>query len=388
MVMAGCGALLFSLMTADGIDTKIVDAVGILGFASGTICFVGEICTVTAERKRRGTQRQQPPSPAVVVEELVGGCSWWFVAATFLVTTSYTVLLAIYAIGVQAWVLRVGNMLLPFVGVSMAIGTMLRPKDEGTGLKLLHIQFFVFAILSELASAIGKFRRPGYVLSGLSALLRVPFWCLLYAMGLKLRTKTAQLPPADLSEFLCNHLLLRGIGAMAPMIFFTFETVSCFVGEGLESDQCNNTMYAALSLSAYVAVIAVVSIGDKAVPREERRERLTFEGLAVLRLKTRMKFQGVFGIVTMLASMYFFSALGVKGAPINSIWITGAVGFIALFGAMMIELYYLVKSRKKQRGDSDAGLRRSLSGSKYSIKSERRLSLSKVSGEMTIAGMV
>eukprot|EP00518_Triparma_eleuthera_P002738 CAMPEP_0182458868 /NCGR_PEP_ID=MMETSP1319-20130603/4109_1 /TAXON_ID=172717 /ORGANISM="Bolidomonas pacifica, Strain RCC208" /LENGTH=67 /DNA_ID=CAMNT_0024657641 /DNA_START=1 /DNA_END=201 /DNA_ORIENTATION=+ len=62
---------------------------------------------------------------------------------------------------------------------------------------------------------------------GWFSLARIPFWFTAYWLGLKLRRKAAQLPPAELSNFLCHTVLLGGVSAMAPMIFFMFEAVSC-----------------------------------------------------------------------------------------------------------------------------------------------------------------
>ena len=76
-----------------------------------------------------------------------------------------------------------------------------------------------------------------------------------YALIIKTRRKAAQLSPAELSKFLCNTVLLGGVGAMAPMIFFTFESLSCIVSNGLENDQCNNATVAAMFLSIYLVII-------------------------------------------------------------------------------------------------------------------------------------
>ena len=117
---------------------------------------------------------------------------------------------------------------------------------------------------------------------------------------------------------------------MAPMIFFSFETVSCYQSSGYGNDQCVNTSNAALWLSTYLNILTAVSIASKAVSREERGEGLTYENLAILRLKKRQKIQGTLGIFTALASMYLFSVLKVDGEPNESIYWIGAVGAVAL----------------------------------------------------------
>ena len=78
--------------------------------------------------------------------------------------------------------------------------------------------------------------------AGWSCLARTPFWLVTYWLGLKLRRKAAQLSPAELSNFLCHTVLVGGVSAMAPMIFFMFEAVSCMAsGDGIGDDLCTNT---------------------------------------------------------------------------------------------------------------------------------------------------
>ena len=73
---------------------------------------------------------------------------------------------------------------------------------------------------------------------------------------------------------------------MAPVIFFTFEAVSCMAsGDGLTDDQCTNTTVAATCLSSYLAIVAAVYIANGTLPLEERGEGLMYDNLAILRLK-------------------------------------------------------------------------------------------------------
>ena len=99
-------------------------------------------------------------------------------------------------------------MIIPLVGTCFVIALTLRPKDEGVGIKILHLEFSIFAIGSEISSTVGHFR-AGLSWKGWSALLRVGIvWPITYALGLKLRRKAAQLTPTELSSFLCNTVLL------------------------------------------------------------------------------------------------------------------------------------------------------------------------------------
>eukprot|EP00518_Triparma_eleuthera_P000388 CAMPEP_0182453030 /NCGR_PEP_ID=MMETSP1319-20130603/263_1 /TAXON_ID=172717 /ORGANISM="Bolidomonas pacifica, Strain RCC208" /LENGTH=153 /DNA_ID=CAMNT_0024650917 /DNA_START=663 /DNA_END=1121 /DNA_ORIENTATION=+ len=153
----------------------------------------------------------------------------------------------------------------------------------------MNLQFFFFAIGSEVADAVGDFQDE-LVAGGWAAFARIPFWLAAHWLLLKLRRKVAQLPPAELSNFLCHTVLLGGVSAMAPMIFFMFEAVSCMAsGDGLGDEQCANTTVATTALSCYLAIITGVSIASRTVPEKERGEGMTYSNLAILRLKVKEK---------------------------------------------------------------------------------------------------
>jgi len=141
----------------------------------------------------------------------------------------------------------------------MILAVVLRPKDEGAGLKLLHLQFFFFAIGGFGSFAVGSFQDGeetlGFALLAVFLLLLTTYW-----LGMKLRRKAALLPPAEISNFLCHTVLIGGVSAMAPMIFFMFEAVSCMAsGDGLEDELCTNTSITATCLSFYLVMITMVA---------------------------------------------------------------------------------------------------------------------------------
>ena len=293
-----------------------------------------------------------------------------------------------YAITLADWTWRAGFLLLPVACHSIVLAVVLRPKDEGAGLKVLHLQFFFFAIGSEVSFAVGLFRL-GALANGWAALGRIPFYLVSYWLALKLRRKAAQLPPAELSNFLCHTVLMGGVSAMAPMIFFMFEAVSCMAsGVGLGDDQCENTTIAAMCLSAYLVIITAVSIASRTVPQGERGEGMTYYNLAILRLKRREKIQGALGVVTALVSMYMFSVLGVEGEPNGSLLLVGLAGWLTALVAGLIEFAYIAYGRSVLTGDGQAEPSSGSLGQPSNISAEERLSLSNVGENMTIAGLV
>ena len=96
-----------------------------------------------------------------------------------------------------------------------------------------------FAIIGELLKAYENFHAEIHHAAWF-ALVRILIWVVGFMVYLKVRRKAAQLSPAELSKFLCNTI------AMATMIFFIFETVSCFTTNGLESVHSSITAFASL----------------------------------------------------------------------------------------------------------------------------------------------
>ncbi|GMI13096.1 hypothetical protein TrLO_g1896 [Triparma laevis f. longispina] len=104
-------------------------------------------------------------------------------------------------------------------------------------------------------------------------------WCFAFKLGLKLREAAAKLPAKELSEFLCQTLLVGGTTAMGPMFFFSFEAVSCFVKmnyiTGNESSSCEMTAISGTFLSLYVSFFTTMSIVSNTSDLEtmSRRQR-------------------------------------------------------------------------------------------------------------------
>ena len=100
------------------------------------------------------------------------------------------------------------------------------------------------------------------------------------------------------------------------MFFFMFEAVSCMAsGDCVIDRKCSNTTSAAAFLSSYLVLITGASIASRTISKGERGEGMTYVSLALLRLEKKQMVQGIFGVVTVLVSMYLFSVLGVEAEP-------------------------------------------------------------------------
>ncbi|GMH58619.1 hypothetical protein TrST_g7217 [Triparma strigata] len=63
---------------------------------------------------------------------------------------------------------------------------------------------------SKFIQAIG-YLRLGLIFKGLFTVLRVPCYFLIIILGLRLRGSLAKLPPQELSDFLCQTVIVKGI---------------------------------------------------------------------------------------------------------------------------------------------------------------------------------
>ncbi|GMI01521.1 hypothetical protein TrVE_jg12109 [Triparma verrucosa] len=127
---------------------------------------------------------------------------------------------------------------------------------------------------------------------------------------------------------------------MGPMLFFSFEVVSCFISQGsFDNGQCTNTSASALYLSSYLAIFTNLSIVSKAVPRSvQKSTAFELSALCTLELELWQKVQGICVSVSALASLYLLSALGVEGDENPLVWIAGGFGLVSIGVAWLINL--------------------------------------------------
>ena len=290
-------------------------------------------------------------------DEIVEGCSYWYVAIVYLGTLPYVGVLIYYAAAFEYWAFKTSTMLLPIACLSVVVGVFLRPKDNGIGAKALHLQFFLFGVLSELSKAYENLVM-NLIVASLFALVRATFWCGVYRIGLRLRKKAAMRKPEELSAFLCETVLVGGGGMITwgMLVYFNIVTITCLNIYGFQQELdpekrvCDNTAYASSSLSVYLIVVCTVNLVSRAISSGDRMGR-TFENLATLELRRREKFQVILLMITLLVSLFLFSNLGVHGESSELVKTASAVGGIAIALTAVIEFYDQAKVR--EGGDSE-----------------------------------
>ncbi|GMH74943.1 hypothetical protein TL16_g06603 [Triparma laevis f. inornata] len=165
--------------------------------------------------------------------------------------------------------------------------------------------------------------RSGDVFRGLFAIFKLFCEYLVFRQALKLRESIAKLPPQELSEYLCQTVLVKGVAAIGTMVFFSFETAAYLISQdSLDNGKCANTSLAAVYLSAYLALIAML-IENKSAPKIVQRETaLELSSIATLKgLNWWQQPQGRLVTITMLAALYLLSELGVEGEENTMIFI-------------------------------------------------------------------
>ncbi|GMH82038.1 hypothetical protein TrST_g3249 [Triparma strigata] len=360
-----CGIFLFAMMSVENYDRNgndiedqanedqsnsqvptyndAVHVVGAFGLAASLACVISEAHLVRSAQKKKFSEST---SGALMVDEgkqKVDECAYVFIILSFLLTTVTSVARALFMLLGGEYINTFANSILPVAAMSFLLSFFMKPKRvDRPYLYFLYFHFFTFLIFGELASSTGLLV-PGYLMEGLFILLRIPVWCFMFKKALKLRASAAELPPDELSDFLCQTVLLKGSASVGPMIFFSFETVSCFISQGSVSDgKCSDTARASLYLSVYLLVLTTLSIFSKSTPRSvQRATAWEYSAVATLNLKWWQKLQGGLMAVTALCSLYLLSALGVERDLRSNIGNVGAIGFLALMFAVLIGMFSL-----------------------------------------------
>jgi hypothetical protein len=243
-------------------------------------------------------------------------------------------------------------LILPLAVLSWVMAVVYKPKRTDAGyLRFLYFHFFTFAIVGGMSAAVGNFRL-NLTFYGWFVFVKCLLYCLAFWLGLKLRTSAARLPPQELSDFLCQTVLVKGTAAMGTMLFFSFEIVSCLISQNsLDNGQCRNTSTAAMFLSLYLVILTTLSMASKSVPKSVQIETASeLSSIASLKgLKWWQQIQGGLMTITAIASMYLLGNLGVEGNEDSMVVIVGGAGAVSLLVAGLVNMAMLVLTRNSHQ---------------------------------------
>jgi len=179
-----------------------------------------------------------------------------------------------------------------------------------------------------------------------------------FRLGLSARERISNLPPAKLSSFLVNTLVVRGTAGFSSVVFFKFEVISCWIEHS--GDLCNSTSSAAIWLSVYVLELTTIAIIS--APTAETSSPITKERVAILAINRRETLEGFCFTVAGCCALILLSTLGVASANYTTNTFTGMAGMVALFVVTWLRISDL------RRTDLQGG------GQKNTVEDSRRFS--------------
>lgn len=144
-------------------------------------------------------------------------------------------------------------------------------------------------------------------------------------------------------------MLVKGVAAMGPMLFFSFETVSCFISQDyLDNGQCANTSRAAMCLSIYLVILTIMSFFNKSASKSVQRQ-IVWEksAMATLKLKGWQRLQEGLMTISAVASVFLLSALGVEGDENLTVFRIGVLRAVSLSFAALIGAFMLIRIKKE-----------------------------------------
>lgn len=317
------------------------------------------------------------------VEIMVDECSWVYLLVNLLLTSVYSIIWVCYAVTLKDMFESIGDFVAPPIITYFILTLAMKPKRTDVGYKrFIDFHFISFVIVAELAAAVGNFRK-GLIFHGCFSIFRILPESFLFKQCSAVRKAAAKLPPKELSEFLCQTVLVKGTAALGPMLFFALEIISCFISQkSIDNGQCKNVANASLWLSIYLATLTCMSLFTKSAPKTVQRATAWEDSaVATLKLKWWQQVQGVFFVLTAISSLYLFSWIGVEGDANGNIYVIGALGGVSVAVACLIGAVTTLKKFKEHENCELAKLHNNL-------KSERKFSANSMQDEFVIATFV
>ena len=134
------------------------------------------------------------------------------------------------------------------------------------------------------------------------------------------------------------------------MVFFSLETVACFITQGsVDNGQCGNTGTTAAFLSIFPLILIMLSIFSKIAPKSVQIEMSwKLSQIATLKgLKWWQKPMGGPYAVFMISSLYLLGSLGVEGEESASVGLAGSVGLGCLIFIVAVQCGAIDRAMKE-----------------------------------------
>ena len=371
------GMFLFCLMNSEASRASVltIQIVGYVGIVALVAVFALELVVLLR------TSEERRSSETNLVTEIA---DFW-VGVSVVLTSTYMLLVAAYAIDpLGIWPL-IGDLVLPVVSLSYVASVFMKPLRDDGWYKgtFLTGHFSQFAIVCNLLAWVALMKTQA-VATAIGCVVRLPLYALTFKLMLDLRNAVAGLPsPVELSDFLLG-LLLRTSASVSTIVFFMFEVLSCWIENGFD-EVCQNTSSAAMWLSIFLVIGTLMSIASCAAPKVVRDQvTVTKERIATFNLKKKEAIQLFMLIVVGVIALSLLSSLGVRSEPSGFNNNAGLVGVCCSGGILIIEATSLVRAHDVHLHRLSSGVQPNLSR----IKSDRKLSTGTLADGMSLGGLV
>ncbi|GMH83080.1 hypothetical protein TrVE_jg549 [Triparma verrucosa] len=433
-----CGMFLFCMIETIQDNRNTLISVGLVGLFGSTLTFGSEVVmlvtTILQEEEEMIRDARNSNSfmlncylgmmiPArklaskwgwIVKEEresveqiAVSEVANFWVFLSVVLTTSFMILNVMFALGAASLLLHnIMDLMIPIILLPYMLSILMKPKRTDKIYKLFLILHFIqIGCISEILGAIGNITR-GENIKAILNIARIPIFSVVFRIMLGLRASIAKLPPSDLSDFLVNVLLVNGAGSLTTIVFFLFETLSCWVEESEGAadsyiDRCGNTANAALWLSSFMIFAMMIASMSRAVPKVVRDSMaMTKERLVTLDVDNKELLQGILFLLVGITSLFLLSTLGVAEDPTSVNLYLGTIGLVAFTLIFTIEGIillaqrdkYLTKEEESSTSSLDApnvsaAARRSKMNEMKMIQSSRRMGVNQFFDQTGVTGM-
>ncbi|GMI17818.1 hypothetical protein TrLO_g1780 [Triparma laevis f. longispina] len=239
--------------------------------------------------------------------------------------------------------------------VLFLLTVMMRPKDASKGYNLfLHAHFFCFGILSDGFVAIRHARRGKWNMVAVEMFIIVCLYFPAWWVLLKFRKRLAALPLEELSNYLIDNVIKAGLGALIPMLFLTFDTMSCIWDADIEvaAEECAALSSIQQYLSYYLFTALMLKLCSQTVPLNVRSQVETqmYQIASFRKMVLRQRVQLGLTFITGLCAIYLISHSGSSYAAQKNedilAWL-GAGGALTATIALTMELRQLVIVHRK-----------------------------------------
>eukprot|EP00519_Triparma_laevis_P013418 CAMPEP_0182490718 /NCGR_PEP_ID=MMETSP1321-20130603/474_1 /TAXON_ID=91990 /ORGANISM="Bolidomonas sp., Strain RCC1657" /LENGTH=1006 /DNA_ID=CAMNT_0024692943 /DNA_START=67 /DNA_END=3084 /DNA_ORIENTATION=- len=373
LIIKTCHLFFLSTITAYYSYETTLAVFALLGISASILSVILTAYSINRTKKHNESECER------VEEELddlaINEFSWWYNAISFALTSTHSILRVAYAFNLIQIYGLLADIILPYSALSFTLSLLTKPKRRDAAyMRFLIFQLITF-VLPEMISSVMSNLRMGEVFSGVCyAVVGMPLWYFSFKHMLRIREASASLPPKELSEFLCQTVLVRGLLALGPLVFFSFEIISCAMSQySIVNGQCANTSTASFYLSLILIVVTLLSVTNKAAPNSVQRAiTWDYSHMATLNLVWWQRLQGGFVVITVVASLCLWGGFG-EGDQ-NAIYpLAGITGFLAAVLAWNFGSYALIKTHDDLRQSNTAQLE--------SVRSARVISTGELSND-------